>query len=69
MNAFSVKPYLLNYANSIYRKSQNLNTDSALRNGFNTHIFSFSKDDIDPDFKSKNRKILNCRKGNGFWLW
>ena len=69
MNTFSVKPYLLNYANSIYRKSQKLNTDSALRNGFNTNIFSFSKDDIDSDFKFKNKKILNCRKGDGFWLW
>lgn len=32
-------------------------------------IIVFSKNNIDNDFFEKNKSILNCRRGGGYWLW
>jgi hypothetical protein len=32
-------------------------------------IIIFNKNDIDHDFCEKNRSILNCNRGGGYWLW
>jgi hypothetical protein len=33
------------------------------------NIILFKKGDIDPTFLEKNKKILNCKRGGGYWLW
>jgi hypothetical protein len=69
MNQIRSKPFLMNYADWNYRKSQNKNTKTALKYGFNNKIFSYSKKDIDFDFRRKNDKLLNYKKGDGYWVW
>jgi hypothetical protein len=32
-------------------------------------IIIFDKKDIDSDFMNKNKLILNCSRGGGYWLW
>jgi hypothetical protein len=32
-------------------------------------LMAFNKNDIDKDFKEKNKEILNCSRGAGYWLW
>jgi hypothetical protein len=32
-------------------------------------IIIFNKNDIDVDFFNKNKSILNCSRGGGYWLW
>jgi hypothetical protein len=60
---------LTNYANFAYRKSQKLNTSSALSLANVDKVISFSPSDIDKDFYKKNRHILRKSTGNGYWLW
>ena len=57
MNQIRSKPFLMNYADWNYRKSQNKNTKTALKYGFNNKIFSYSKKDIDFDFRRKKRQV------------
>lgn len=33
------------------------------------NIIIFKKNDIDTDFIEKNKSILNCKRGGGYWLW
>lgn len=35
----------------------------------NFEIIRFKKSNIDPIFKKKNKEILNCKRGGGYWLW
>jgi hypothetical protein len=60
---------LLNYADSIYRKSQKLNSKTGKSIGQFDSIISYSPKDIDHTFHSLNKKILNQKRGNGYWLW
>lgn len=60
---------LLNYADSIYRKSQKLNSKTGKSVGHFDKIISYSPKDIDINFSSLNKKILNQKRGNGYWLW
>jgi hypothetical protein len=32
-------------------------------------IIIFEKNDIDNEFVNKNKSILNCARGGGYWLW
>lgn len=60
--------YAINYANEKYRKSQILNSQTALMHGVDK-VIEYSPRDIDSNFYNINREILNCERGNGYWLW
>jgi hypothetical protein len=60
---------LINYANSAYRASQKLNTQTGLDTAGFDDAISYSPEDIDASFREKNKKILDRRRGNGYWLW
>lgn len=32
-------------------------------------IIMFNKKDMDPEFVSKHKSILTCKRGGGYWLW
>ena len=59
---------LINYANNIFIKQQKMNSRSGLKAGLFDKVISYSPKDIEPDFFKKNIKILNQKKGNGYWL-
>jgi hypothetical protein len=32
-------------------------------------VIIFHRNDIDPEFLSNNKEILDCKRGGGYWLW
>ena len=60
---------LINYANSEFTQSQRLNSKTGLKRGGVSKVISYSLDDIDTEFYAQNHKILNSKKGDGYWLW
>ena len=61
--------YAINYANVKFKKAQKLNTKTAYLWGGVDRVFEFSPENIDGNFKGKNREILKAIRGNGYWLW
>lgn len=61
--------YLLNYAHLNFSYSQRKQTESATEIGGFDQVFECSFNDIDIDFREKNKSILNAQKGAGYWLW
>ena len=60
---------LINYGNNIFKKSQEINSQSALKIGGFDEVISYHPKDIDSDFYKKNKEILEQERGNGYWLW
>ncbi len=60
---------LINYANNVFRKSQELNSKTGKEVGLFDKVISYSPKEIDRDFYERNKKILSQKKGNGCWLW
>lgn len=58
----------INYANKPYRKAQRLNRKTALRWGAD-RVICYTPEDIDTDFYKKNERILQAKRGNGYFLW
>jgi hypothetical protein len=59
----------LNYADKNFKKRQKINTKTAYLLGKVDKVYSFSPEDIDNDFLSKNKNILSQKRGAGLWLW
>lgn len=59
----------INYANSKYRKTQGFNSATAIHKGKVDRVISYAPKDIDSLFWNKNKKILERKRGNGYWLW
>lgn len=63
------KIYLVNFATPKFYSSQEILNRSALQNGVDK-VFSYrEKDIIGTEFYSKNKKILEQRRGAGYWIW
>jgi hypothetical protein len=60
---------LLNYANEPFRESQRKNSATGLAVGGFDRVISVGPQDIDADFRSRHRSVLNQPRGNGYWLW
>lgn len=58
----------INYAKGRYLESQKHCSESAKKVGFD-NVISYSFKDIDEEFFSKNKTILNAPRGAGYWLW
>jgi hypothetical protein len=52
----------------IYKSNIERLTDS-IKKYSDFEIILFKKSDIDSDFSEKNKKILNSKRGGGYWLW
>ena len=59
----------ISYSNNIYQRQLKLNRKSALEVGKVDEHFSYGPDDLDKEFKEKNKDILSSKRGNGYWLW
>ncbi len=60
--------WAVNYANEKFAKAQKLNTKTAYAHGVDK-VLSFAPEDIDIEFREKNKDILSRPRGNGYWLW
>ncbi len=59
----------INYADLKYRKTQRFNSATAMHKGKVDKVISYAPKDIDALFRNKNKKILERKRGNGYWLW
>jgi hypothetical protein len=60
---------LVNYADRRFRTHQARNSRSGLAVGRFDRVASFGPPDIDAEFATRNRHILNQPRGGGYWLW
>lgn len=60
--------YVINFADEKYKVTQKYNVDSAYRHGADV-VYAFGPDDIEEEFREKNREILAAPKGRGYWAW
>ena len=58
----------INYADKSFAKAQKLNLETAKKYGADK-IIGYTPEDIDNDFKERNKDILSAKKGGGFYLW
>ena len=65
----SPKIIAISYGNELYQKQLAWNKKSALEVGKVDEHYSFGPNDIDLQFKEKNKIILSQKRGNGYWLW
>ncbi|MEL1252663.1 hypothetical protein AAEO57_02645 [Flavobacterium sp. DGU38] len=60
---------LINYANDLFKKSQKINSRTGKKTGSFTKIISYNPNNIDAEFRNINKKILEQKRGDGYWLW
>lgn len=60
---------LINYANDVFRESQKRNSIAGKEVGLFDEVISYSPKDIDAEFFNRNKRILQQKRGNGYWLW
>lgn len=58
----------INYANEGFQKAQKLNLETALQWGAD-RVIGYTPEDMDEEFKERNKEILAAKKGNGYYLW
>ena len=59
----------ISYSNNKYLRQLELNKKSALEVGKVDEHYSYGPNDIDQEFREKNKNILSIERGNGLWLW
>ena len=60
---------LINYATPKFARHRRINTATGYALGGFDKVIEYSPQDIDEDFRRKNERILNQKKGGGYWLW
>jgi hypothetical protein len=61
--------YFLIYNDNTHNESLEKLLLSVVEHGKEFKIIIFDKKSIDKDFFEKNKAILNCNRGGGYWLW
>lgn len=64
-----MKKYLINFAHGKYLKAQKSNSSSGIERGGFDEVIEYSMQNIDNNFKNKNKDILSQGRGAGYWLW
>ena len=59
----------ITYGNIFFKRQLELNRKSALEVGEVDVHYTYGPNDIDHEFKHKNKEILSKGRGNGLWLW
>lgn len=59
----------INYSNETFKKAARLNSFTAKHLGKVDKVISYSPNDVDENFKIKNFKIFENKRGDGCWLW
>ena len=59
----------ISYGNRDFQKLLEFNKKSAFEIGKVDEYYSFGPEDIDQQFRIKNKDILSRKRGNGYWLW
>jgi hypothetical protein len=67
--SYKYKVIAISYANDKYFKQLEINKYSAINVGKVDKYYSYKPEDIDINFKNKNKDILTRKRGNGYWIW
>jgi len=59
----------ISYGNEAYTKQLEFNGKSALEIAKVDKFYGYTPKDIEPEFREKNKYILEKPRGNGYWLW
>ena len=59
----------ISYGNDRYSKQLEFNGKSALEIAKVDEFYGYTPNHIDPEFREKNKYILEKSRGNGYWLW
>ena len=59
----------ISYADKFFQRQLLINKRSAIEIGKVDEYYSYGPNDIDINFKNKNKDILSKKRGNGYWLW
>ena len=59
----------ISYGDEKYSSQLEFNGKSALEIAKANEFYGYTPKDIDPEFKEKNKYILEKSRGNGYWLW
>ena len=59
----------ISYGNERYSRQLEFNGRSALEIAKVDKFYGYTPKDIDPEFREKNKYILDKLRGNGYWLW
>lgn len=57
------------YSTGNYEKARKYNVKMAYRKGKVDKVFEYCEDDLSEEFKEKNKRILSCKRGAGYWVW
>ncbi len=57
------------YSTADYSKARKYNVKMALKRGKVDKVFECDENDISEEFYNKNAKVLDCKRGAGYWLW
>lgn len=58
----------VNYADKSFQRAQKLNSQTARQWGAD-EVLEYGPQDIDEEFRKRNKEILKCKKGGGLYLW
>lgn len=57
------------YSTEDYQDARKYNVKMAYKKGKVDQVFEYTNECITEEFRNKNKKILNCKRGAGYWLW
>ena len=63
------KIHFITYGNNKYNKAKKRIKIEAEKSGFFNTIKIYDNKDLDINFIKKYEKILNLKKGGGYWIW
>lgn len=61
--------YVINYADDKFEKNRRFSTKTAYSKGKADKVIEFSPNDIDDDFRERNKHIFAYERGAGLWIW
>lgn len=59
---------LVSFSTPNYRTYQNSLADTKDIGSFDK-VYSYTENDIDSEFYNKNKRVFDCGRGYGYWLW
>ena len=68
-SAIKAVKILINYATPNFASSRRTSTATGYAVGGFDKVLEYSPEDLDEDFRRRNRQILKIQKGGGYWVW
>ena len=63
------KIIVITYGSNSFKRQIELNRKSSFEVGEVDEHIAYGPNDLDEEFKKKNKEILSRGRGNGYWLW